>query len=167
MSNYTLIIEKDENIFGLPLVLEFITPEQTYSLDFDELHVDGADTNILIKDIEVIDLDIYEENSKDNIARVTFGEKNNYPVVYSKAENKISFEHDSDEWSFIRDKRNKLLEKSDLDSGILWPDLWESRTAEEQTAWKEYRQALRDVTNAGASERVTWPTPPSNTVDSA
>lgn len=52
-----------------------------------------------------------------------------------------------------RAKRDRLLKDSDW---TLLPDAPVNRDA-----WKEYRQALRDVTGqSGFPQTITWPTPP-------
>jgi hypothetical protein len=60
--------------------------------------------------------------------------------------------------SIVRSMRNDLLLKSDKE---VLPDRWALMTAEQQTAWTVYRQALRDVpTQAGFPWSVDWPTQP-------
>lgn len=61
------------------------------------------------------------------------------------------------EWQQIRIKRNDLLEKSD------WTDTLSAKARlgdELYSAWQNYRQALRDVTNQLDPFTVTWPVPP-------
>jgi len=53
----------------------------------------------------------------------------------------------------IRDKRNRLLAKSD------WTQLADAPV--DRNAWAIYRQALRDIPEqTGFPQSVTWPVPP-------
>ena len=56
----------------------------------------------------------------------------------------------------VRSQRNGLLLKSD------WTQLTDAPlTADQKTAWANYRQELRDITNqAGFPTNVTWPVEP-------
>lgn len=60
-----------------------------------------------------------------------------------------------------RERRNDLLAKSD------WTDTLSAKERLGEalySAWQEYRQALRDLTNqAGFPHQITWPEPPSPT----
>lgn len=57
-----------------------------------------------------------------------------------------------------RARRDEIL-KTDIDT--MNPIRWEALTAEQKTAWTEYRQALLDVTNqAGWPANVNWPRKP-------
>lgn len=58
----------------------------------------------------------------------------------------------------IRYRRNLYLEKSD---SYVLPDRWEEYTPTQKQAWKDYRQALRDIPQqAGYPTTLTWPTAP-------
>lgn len=70
-------------------------------------------------------------------------------------------EENLDPWIEIREKRDALLRESDTESFITLLDVWESKTAEEQTAWLEYRKALRDIPSTYENaDDVTWPEKP-------
>lgn len=58
----------------------------------------------------------------------------------------------------LREHRNSLLQSSDA---AVLPDRWATMSAETQTAWATYRQALRDLpaTTADALNPV-WPVAP-------
>ena len=61
-----------------------------------------------------------------------------------------------DELIFLRNKRNQLLISSD------WTQLSDVPEAI-QSAWKEYRQQLRDLpSNFKDLQSITWPKPPSS-----
>lgn len=60
----------------------------------------------------------------------------------------------------VRKERNRLLAASDI---RVLADRWAAMTAEQQTAWATYRQALRDITVTCNDPLTTeWPTPPAN-----
>jgi hypothetical protein len=46
------------------------------------------------------------------------------------------------EWAAVRMERDRLLAESDV---MVLPDRWNAMTQEQQQAWAEYRQALRDL----------------------
>lgn len=58
-------------------------------------------------------------------------------------------------WSEVREKRNRLLMACDYTQ---LPD----SLNQNQTAWVEYRQALRDITNQPDPLNITWPSAPTN-----
>lgn len=59
-------------------------------------------------------------------------------------------------WQLIRQKRNQLLAECDWTQA---PDA--PLTAEQKQAWRQYRQALRDLPQKYArADDVVWPTPP-------
>lgn len=62
----------------------------------------------------------------------------------------------TEEWNKIREKRNRLLAESD------WTQLEDAQVPLDQKhAWKNYRQALRDITkNFEKAENVIWPKRP-------
>ena len=55
-------------------------------------------------------------------------------------------------WNDVRAQRNRLLENSDFTQLDDNP--------KDKIAWKTYRQALRDITNAATPDDVVWPTEP-------
>lgn len=59
-----------------------------------------------------------------------------------------------DKWRGVRAERNRLLAASDW---TVLPDV----PAANQTAWREYRQALRDITAQPDPFNIIWPAPPS------
>jgi hypothetical protein len=56
-------------------------------------------------------------------------------------------------WSDIRAERDRLLLESD------WTQTFDS-SVRGDPAWLEYRQALRDITNAASPADVVWPVKP-------
>lgn len=66
-----------------------------------------------------------------------------------------------DKWIDIRNHRDKLLQESDILSGILWPDLWASKSDTDKTAWTNYRKTLRDIPETYTNpDEVVWPLVP-------
>jgi hypothetical protein len=66
-----------------------------------------------------------------------------------------------DNWKNIRQQRDFLLQESDTQSHIIWPDKWSSLSDIEKNAWLDYRQALRDIPkNYVHSSNVVWPVKP-------
>lgn len=62
------------------------------------------------------------------------------------------------EWEQVRTKRNQLLTESDV---YVLPDRWAAMTLEQQQAWTDYRQALRDIPQTFSDPSdVVWPTKP-------
>lgn len=62
------------------------------------------------------------------------------------------------EWGMQRLERNYLLLESDTD---VLPDRWAAMTAEQQSAWSTYRQALRDLPQTYPDPKtVVWPQKP-------
>jgi hypothetical protein len=56
------------------------------------------------------------------------------------------------EWASIRDERDSLISQTD------WRASSDLTLSDE---WKNYRQALRDITTQSDPYNITWPTPPS------
>ncbi len=62
------------------------------------------------------------------------------------------------EWAAVRVERNRLLSESDAH---VLPDRWAAINAEQQQAWSNYRQALRDIPQTFSDPaEVVWPTKP-------
>ena len=58
----------------------------------------------------------------------------------------------------IRQQRNTLLFESDI---WVMPDLWSTYNQDEQNAWREYRQKLRDLpSNITDIDFIVWPEKP-------
>ena len=57
------------------------------------------------------------------------------------------------EWAKIREKREELLKESD------WTQFSDSPKKDQQSI-KDYRQALRDITDQADPFNITWPTEP-------
>lgn len=63
-----------------------------------------------------------------------------------------------DREGLVRRQRDELL-RDTVD--VINPMRWEDMTAEEQDAWRQYRQDLLDIPQQeGFPEAVTWPTQP-------
>lgn len=55
----------------------------------------------------------------------------------------------------VRHQRDALLSQSDI---YVYPDRWARMTAEQQIAWGNYRQALRDIPlQSGFPFNIVWP----------
>lgn len=60
----------------------------------------------------------------------------------------------------IREERDFIFQ-TEVDPVVSNSLRWESMTTEKQQEWKDYRQALLDITEQeGFPENVTWPTKP-------
>jgi hypothetical protein len=71
----------------------------------------------------------------------------------------------ADKWIDIRNRRDALLQESDNLSGIIWPDLWASKTTADKTTWTTYRKALRDLPETYTNpDEVVWPLLPGTEV---
>ena len=58
----------------------------------------------------------------------------------------------------VKQDRNELLNESDSYVTI---DRWEAYSDEQKTAWRQYRQSLRDIPqNANNPDNITWPIKP-------
>ena len=75
-----------------------------------------------------------------------------YSVKVESCTDEEKAEKITNKWSHIRDERNLLLENSD------WRASSDLTLSDE---WKNYRQALRDITTQSDPYNITWPTPPS------
>lgn len=79
------------------------------------------------------------------------------------------FEWINSEWTAIPKTSEELAEEArlqrdlllvDSDKNVL-PDRWASMSSEQQTAWSQYRQALRDLPNQNNFPlEINWPTKP-------
>ena len=58
-------------------------------------------------------------------------------------------------WKEVRGERGWRLRNCDWTQGADSP-----LTSAQKTAWRTYRQALRDITNQDDPEKINWPTPP-------
>jgi Phage tail assembly chaperone protein len=104
-------------------------------------------------------------------------EVNNLPEQYE--DNKFEYNPNTGEFSYfskdveekenwikIRQIRNHLLSSSDFDSGILWPDVWESKHDLEKNAWLDYRKSLREIPQTYLhTSNVVWPEKPNFNVE--
>lgn len=120
------------------------------------------------RDITTINLNEYNVVSVELTDRPTFNEKTHYlsegvPInengvwkqtwVLTEFSTDEIQQHLLDKQEEEREKRNKLLKKSD------WTQL--SDTPTNTAAWAVYRQALRDLpSQEGFPYNITWPTQP-------
>ena len=64
----------------------------------------------------------------------------------------------SDKLIKIKQYRNELLNESD---NYVTIDRWESYSDEQKTAWRQYRQSLRDIPqSANNPDNIVWPIKP-------
>lgn len=62
------------------------------------------------------------------------------------------------EWEAVRKQRDQLLTESDV---YVLPDRWAAMTPEQQQAWTDYRQTLRDIPQTfNDPADVVWPQAP-------
>jgi len=75
-------------------------------------------------------------------------------IVLDKTDAEIK----SDKLIKIKQYRNELLNESD---GYVTIDRWEAYSDEQKTAWRQYRQSLRDIPqNVNNPDNITWPIKP-------
>ena len=75
-------------------------------------------------------------------------------IVLDKTDAEIK----SDKLIKIKQYRNELLNESDSYVTI---DRWEAYSDEQKTAWRQYRQSLRDIPqNANNPDNIAWPIKP-------
>lgn len=78
-----------------------------------------------------------------------------YEIIRPKTEEELQ-EEKNQKWDGIRMERHELLLQSD------WTQMTDSPLTEsKKEEWKEYRQALRDITNYPSPDEVIWPQKPS------
>lgn len=61
-------------------------------------------------------------------------------------------------WRLVRERRNLLF--MDADVGVNKAE----DTGQDSSAWRQYRQALRDITTQPDPQAIEWPAPPKNKV---
>jgi hypothetical protein len=113
----------------------------------------------------------FDKNTENAIASefdVNYGffdfNTNNFAPFPLKPNGSYYFDYITKQWvqdqpaqeSVIKAQRNQLLQQSD------WTQIPNTPlTAEQQQAWADYRQQLRDITSqSGYPFNVVWPTPP-------
>lgn len=99
----------------------------------------------------------------DKITGSYFVIDQNEVVEYQTIEPKTEWEIQdliNQKWINIRSQRAIYLQESD------WTQLADSPLSGsiKQEEWKQYRQALRDITNYDSPDNVLWPEKPSNAV---
>lgn len=65
--------------------------------------------------------------------------------IYSKGKFIQSPRKFDAEWEIVRNERNRLIAETDY---VVLPDYWETLSKSKQSAWKQYRKDLRDITDA-------------------
>ena len=63
------------------------------------------------------------------------------------------------QWAKVRSQRDTML-RDNVDT--MNPMRWETLTTEQQQTWRDYRQALLDVTNQDDPYNIVWPMQPSS-----
>lgn len=77
-----------------------------------------------------------------------------YEQIREKTQEELNLELEN-QWTNIREERNKLLYECD------WTQLTDSPlTPEQKIAWSLYRQSLRDITLQQDPFNIVWPTKP-------
>lgn len=90
-------------------------------------------------------------------SEITSNEYIEYQEVRDKTQQEIDDDNNS-RWQNIRARRNLLLSECD------WTQMGDVELSPEMNEkWKEYRKALRNITNVSNPDQVVWPDPPSMT----
>ena len=90
----------------------------------------------------------------NSIIEITETECIEYQQVRDKTPEEMAAETES-KWENIRSQRNVYLKDSD------WTQLGDVQfTPDIEMAWKNYRKALRDITDFPTPDQVVWPDPP-------
>lgn len=64
-----------------------------------------------------------------------------------------------EQWATLRAERDRLLRESDI---RVLPDRWAVMSSDEQGAWSDYRQALRDLPENVDLHDTQWPEEPTS-----
>lgn len=111
--------------------------------DYTGFYVEGIHENIPKPNIELTEEEWQQGLSKNY--KVIEGKHTYSPFVQNKEELLIN----------LRTTRNALLMDSD------WTQVEDAPLSEEKkTAWKNYRQELRDLTDLASSASIVWPVKP-------
>jgi len=111
--------------------------------DYTGFYVEGIHKNIPKPNIELTEEEWQQGLSKNY--KVIEGKHTYSPFVQNKEELLIN----------LRTTRNALLMDSD------WTQVEDAPLSKEKkTAWKNYRQELRDLTDLASSASIVWPVKP-------
>ena len=111
--------------------------------EYTGFYVEGIHENIPQPNIELTEEEWQQALSK------------NYKVIDGKHAYSAFVQNQNDILENLRTARNSLLTESD------WTQVEDSPLSEEKkTEWKNYRQALRDLTDLDDLTTIVWPSKP-------
>lgn len=111
--------------------------------EYTGFYVEGIHENIPQPNIELTEEEWQQALSK------------NYKVIDGKHTYSAFVQNQNDILENLRTARNSLLTESD------WTQVEDSPLSEEKkTEWKNYRQALRDLTDLDDLTTIVWPSKP-------
>lgn len=121
------------------------------------MHIIILDENgEVLKDVDGNDVCFYNITRPSQIFESYV--KPNFPEAVSWKE-KLTNDTSEDRKKLLRERRNKLLNNSD------WTQISDSGLTEEQKqAWRDYRQALRDLPETEFIGPIIWPTAPNGSI---
>ena len=103
--------------------------------------------------VELVEwLDITEPDQKLNKVDAYLDSGKAYSVKVETCTDEEKAANITKQWFDIREERNEILDDTD------WRASSDLTLSDE---WKNYRQALRDITTQSDPYNITWPTPPS------
>ena len=120
------------------------------SFSANGINADFLSANNVVEFIETLTFTAPTQKLSTVDAYVQDGKVYNVKVESTTADEQAALK--TQEWTRVRNKRNGLLEDTDwrASSDLTLSD-----------AWKNYRQALRDITTQSDPFNITWPTEPS------
>ena len=120
------------------------------SFSANGINADFLSANNVVEFIETLTFTTPTQKLSTVDAYVQDGKAYNVKVESTTADEQAALK--TQEWTRVRNKRNGLLEDTDwrASSDLTLSD-----------AWKNYRQALRDITTQSDPFNITWPTEPS------
>lgn len=94
--------------------------------------------------------------TEDRTKTVEWNSLNAEWIVRDKTQFEIDAEN-ARQWKLIREQRNEILTKSDWSQTL---DVIAQMTFDQKDQWRNYRQALRDITLQSDPFNIQWPSLP-------